>query len=119
MTEGVTTAQPIKVQFQRTQNPFTLTLHPVSHREAIDDFHVDNFIIDPPQRDVEMATSGNVQMNLYNLHLTFSACVWQTYIICSKHNMLNFASPLKSLVTLRLKNSHYMHIYGHVHYAKN
>ena len=85
MTEGVTTAQPIKVQFQRTQNPFTLTLHPVSHREAIDDFHVDNFIIDPPQSDVEMATSGNeLLIRCYPFH-------FQQLLFCRHIKLMHYS----------------------------
>ena len=52
--------QDIKVQFRKTQSPFTLTLYPVSHLEAVEKFHVANFI-DPPQSHVEMATPGKIQ----------------------------------------------------------
>ena len=50
----------IKVQFKRTQNPFNLTLYPVSYEEAIERFHVDNFIFDLPQIEDERATAGKV-----------------------------------------------------------
>ena len=56
-TEGEAGALDIKVQFRRTQNPFTLILHPVSHREAVERFHVENFIY-TPQGEVERATAG-------------------------------------------------------------
>ena len=52
--------QEIEVHFKRTQHPFTLILHPVSLMDALDTFHVDNFIIDPPHLEVEKATSGKV-----------------------------------------------------------
>ena len=58
--EGVVSVQEIKVQFKRTQHPFTLILHPVSLIEALDTFHVDNFIVDPPHLEVEKATSGKM-----------------------------------------------------------
>ena len=51
--------QDIKVQFRKTQSPFNLTLRPVSHLEAVEKFHVGKFI-DPPQRDVAMATPGKI-----------------------------------------------------------
>ena len=53
-------AQNIKVQFRRTQNPFTLILYPVSHVEAIEDFSVDNFVGAPPYEEVNRATSGKI-----------------------------------------------------------
>ena len=57
-TEGVASVPEIKVQFKRTQNPFTLMLYPVSHREAVERFHVDNFIINSPQTEDERAAAG-------------------------------------------------------------
>ena len=56
--EGEAQAQHIKVLFRRTQNPFTLILYPVTIKEAVESFHVENFIINPPQREVERATAG-------------------------------------------------------------
>ena len=58
--EGVALVPEIKVQFKRTQNPFALKLHPVSYREAIERFHVDDFIFDPPQTEDESATAGKI-----------------------------------------------------------
>ena len=57
-TEGEASVLEIKVQFMRTQNPFNLALYPVSDAEAIDRFHVVNFIGESPHRDIERATSG-------------------------------------------------------------
>ena len=48
------------MQFKRTQNPFALTLHPVSYEEAVERFHVDNFIFDPPQTEDERALAGKI-----------------------------------------------------------
>ena len=59
-TEGETGAQDIKVQFRRTQNSFTLRLHPVSYTEAIENFHVGNFVGAPPEDDIDRATSGKI-----------------------------------------------------------
>ena len=59
-TEGEAVIQAIKVQFRRTQVPFTLTLYPVSYTEAVENFQVNNFIIEPPQRELEMATAGEI-----------------------------------------------------------
>ena len=64
-TEGVASAQKIKVQFRRTQNPFNLTLYPVSHTD--ERFHVETFIGEPPHRDIERATSGEIWWLLSNM----------------------------------------------------
>ena len=61
-TEGVASVPDIKVQFKRTQNPFTLMLYPVSHREAVKRFRVDSFIFDPPQTETEGATAGKIRI---------------------------------------------------------
>ena len=58
MTEGEEGAQDIILHFRRTQNEFNLIVYPVSHREAVESFRVENFIINPPQREVERATAG-------------------------------------------------------------
>ena len=57
-TEGELAAQDIKVQFKRTQNPFNLTLYPVSHTEAIQRFSVESFVGAPPAEEIDRATSG-------------------------------------------------------------
>ena len=59
-TEGVAAVPEIKVQFKRIQNPFNLTLYPVSYGEAVERFHVDNFIFDLPQTEDERATAGKI-----------------------------------------------------------
>ena len=61
-TEGEAGGHYIKVQFRRTQNPFTLILYPVSHTEAIEDFNVTNFVGAPPEKEVDKATSGKIQI---------------------------------------------------------
>ena len=48
------------MQFKRTQNPFTLTLYPVSHTDAIQRFSVENFVGPPPADEVDRATSGKI-----------------------------------------------------------
>ena len=58
--EGVVPVQEIKVRIKKTQHPFTLILHAVSLMDALDTFHVDNFIDDPPHLEVEKATSGKM-----------------------------------------------------------
>ena len=61
-TEGMLSGPEIEVHFKRTQNPLTLTLHPVSLNDAFDKFHVGNFIVDPPQLELERATSGKIHI---------------------------------------------------------
>ena len=82
-TEGMVSGPEIKVQFKRTQNSFTLTLYPVSLIDAVDKFHVENFIVDPPQLDVERATAGKIirmtiiiiQMELYEVPIMHAFCL--------------------------------------------
>ena len=52
--------QPIRVLFREIKNPFTLILHPASHKEADDRYAVARFIEDPPEEEVDMATSGRI-----------------------------------------------------------
>ena len=68
ITEGGSSAQEIRVEFRRTQNPFTLILYPISHSEAVY-YHVDSFIGETPGDD-ERATSGKFNYMSSNIILT-------------------------------------------------
>ena len=96
--EGVATAQKIKVQFMRTQNPFTLMLYPVSHREAVERFHVDNFIFDPPQTEAEMATAGKICKIFYVVPFkTYTPLTWcSNKKTCTLDKFL-YAPPFQSI----------------------
>ena len=67
------------MQFKRTQNPFTLTLYPVSHTEAIESFRVDNFV-GAPLNEVNRATSGKVTFQ--HTFLPFSGVIC---LVCEKN----------------------------------
>ena len=68
-TEGEPGAHDIRVQFRRTQSPFTLILHPVSHGEAFENFYVDNLIGEI--LDEERATSGKINHMSTNIIFGF------------------------------------------------
>ena len=80
--EGEPGAQDIRVQFRRTQNPFTLILYPVSHTEAMESYNIENFVGAPPEEEVDRATSGKIYI-IFIQHVPCKMQFSDLYLKCT------------------------------------